>query len=86
MAGGDARGALRRPDRCRDAFPPHRKSIHAKHQGDALNVAFASYLDSLVRSPVALWIHEHSHESCNPREYLPMELNPVFDPVPAVDA
>jgi hypothetical protein len=44
---------------------------------------FASDLDHLVRAPVALWVHGHTHESldytvngtrvfCNPRGYLPM--------------
>jgi predicted phosphodiesterase len=77
-------------------FLPHRKSINAKYQGDALNPAFASDLDSLVRPPVALWIHGHTHESCdyvvngtrvvcNPRGYLPMEPNPGFQPDFVVD-
>jgi len=73
-------------------FLPHRRSIHPKYEGDALNPGFASDLAHLVRPPVALWIHGHTHESCdyvangtrvvcNPRGYLPMEPNPAFDPV-----
>jgi predicted phosphodiesterase len=71
-------------------YLPHRLSIHAKFEGDPLNPCFASDLDHLVRAPVALWIHGHTHESmdytvnatrvlCNPRGYIPMEPNPVFN-------
>jgi predicted phosphodiesterase len=71
---------------------PHRRSIHPKYSGDRLNPCFASDLDWLVRAPVALWIHGHTHEStdyvvngtrvvCNPRGYLPMEPNPSFDSI-----
>lgn len=73
-------------------YLPHRQSIHPKYEGDPLNPAFASDLAHLVKSPVALWIHGHTHESCdyvvhgthvacNPRGYLPMEPNPAFDPM-----
>jgi predicted phosphodiesterase len=78
---------------------PHRLSIHRKYEGDALNPAFTSDLDRLVRAPVALWIHGHTHESfdyrvngtrvvCNPRGYVPIEPNAAFDPrlVVEVDA
>jgi hypothetical protein len=69
----------------------HRLSIHPKYHEDALNPAFATDLDRLVRAPVALWIHGHTHESldyvvngarvvCNPRGYLPIEPNAAFDP------
>lgn len=78
-------------------FLPHRHSIHPKYAGDQFNPAFASDLAHLVRFPVALWIHGHTHESfdyvvngtrvvCNPRGYLPMEPNPAFDPGLTVDA
>ena len=78
-------------------FLPHRRSIHPKYEDDQFNPAFASDLAHLVRSPVALWIHGHTHESldyvvngtrvvCNPRGYLPMEPNPAFDPGLTVDA
>jgi predicted phosphodiesterase len=71
---------------------PHPQSIHPKYQGTRFNPCFASDLDHLVRPPVALWIHGHTHESidyvvngtrvvCNPRGYLPREPNPSFDPV-----
>ena len=70
---------------------PHAGSVHAKYAGDLLNPAFASDLSALVREPVQLWIHGHTHESmdyevhgtrvvCNPRGYLPQQPNPAFDP------
>ncbi len=70
---------------------PHRLSIHPKYEGARLNPCFASDLDHLVRAPVTLWVHGHTHESldyvvngtrvvCNPRGYLPGEPNPAFDP------
>lgn len=77
-------------------YLPHRQSIHRKYDGDSLNPAFASDLAHLVKSPVALWIHGHTHQSCdyvvngtrvvcNPRGYLPMEPNPAFDPILVVE-
>ncbi len=70
---------------------PHAMSIHKKYERSPLNPAFASDLSELVREPVALWIHGHTHESmdymragtrvvCNPRGYLPDEPNPLFEP------
>jgi predicted phosphodiesterase len=70
---------------------PHPRSIHPKYRGDPLNVAFVSDLDRLVRAPVALWVHGHTHESmdyvvnatrvvCNPRGYLPEDPNSAFIP------
>jgi predicted phosphodiesterase len=75
---------------------PHPQSIHPKYEGTRFNPCFASDLDHLVRPPVALWIHGHTHESidyvvngtrvvCNPRGYLPHEPNPSFDPMGAVE-
>lgn len=75
---------------------PHRLSIHPKFEGTRLNPCFASDLDHLVRAPVALWIHGHTHESldyvvngtrvvCNPRGYLPSEPNLCFDPLGLVE-
>jgi predicted phosphodiesterase len=71
---------------------PHVGSMHPKFSRDPLNPAFGSDLARLVRSPVELWIHGHTHESfdyttegvrvrCNPRGYLPMEPNHAFDPL-----
>jgi Icc-related predicted phosphoesterase len=70
---------------------PHRLSIHPKFEDDPLNPGFASDLAYLVRSPVQLWAHGHTHESldyvtdgtrvvCNPRGYIPMQPNLDFDP------
>jgi Icc-related predicted phosphoesterase len=61
------------------------------HRGDLLNPCFASDLSALLRPPVKLWIHGHTHESmdydiegtrvvCNPRGYLPEEPNKRFNP------
>jgi hypothetical protein len=72
-------------------FLPHRRSIHPKYEGDALNPCFASDLADIVRAPVALWVHGHTHESCdyvvngtrvvcNPPGYLPREPNRRFQP------
>jgi predicted phosphodiesterase len=70
---------------------PHALSVHSKYEGDRLNPSFASDLSALVRDPVRLWIHGHTHSSidyridgtrvvCNPRGYLPQEPNTDFDP------
>jgi len=70
---------------------PHRASIARRFHGDPLNPAFASHLPELVQPPVNLWIHGHTHCSCdyepvrgtrvlcNPRGYGPSELNERFD-------
>lgn len=62
---------------------PTFSSVHPKYAGDALNPAFSSDLEALIRrhSP-ALWIHGHTHSSmdytvgatrvlCNPKGYGP---------------
>ncbi len=75
---------------------PHRLSIHPKFEGTRYNPAFASDLDHLVRPPVSLWIHGHTHASidyvvngtrvvCNPRGYLPHEPNLSFNPFGTVE-
>ncbi|MDB6088136.1 MAG: metallophosphoesterase [Gammaproteobacteria bacterium] len=75
---------------------PHRQSIHPKYERDPLNPSFVSDLDHLVRAPVAVWMHGHTHESrdyvvngtrvvCNPRGYLPMEPNLSFDSAKIVE-
>lgn len=70
---------------------PHRLSINPRFARDPLNPAFASHLPELVRAPVALWLHGHTHCSCdyttdaetrvlcNPRGYGPADLNEAFD-------
>lgn len=68
---------------------PHANSVHPRYAGDSLNPSFVSDLSNLVRKPVKLWIHGHTHESmdyvvngtrviCNPRGYLPHEPNRKF--------
>jgi predicted phosphodiesterase len=70
---------------------PHPASLRPRHDCDRLNAAFASNLSHLVGPPVSLWIHGHTHDSCdyvangtrvvcNPRGYLPNEPNPTFNP------
>ena len=71
---------------------PHPRSIHRKYWGSKLNPAFASDLSPLMGPPIALWVHGHTHDSCdyvagstrvvcNPRGYGPFELNATFDPI-----
>lgn len=70
---------------------PHGRSIHPRHARNRLNPAFASDLEHLLRQPVDLWIHGHTHESldysvqgsrvvCNPRGYVPFDPNRAFAP------
>lgn len=72
-------------------FLPSERSIASKYKGGHLNPYFASNLDALIEQhQPALWIHGHTHESCdyrigetrvvcNPRGYVPGEPNPAFD-------
>lgn len=75
---------------------PHPRSIHGKYQGSPLNPSFASDLSHLMGPPVAVWIHGHTHDSCdyieqgtrvvcNPRGYGPFELNAAFDPMMTIE-
>jgi predicted phosphodiesterase len=75
---------------------PHRRSIHPRYAGNPLNPAFASHMRDLVCPPVDLWVHGHTHESCdylidgtrvicNPRGYGPGEINPAFNAQVIVD-
>jgi predicted phosphodiesterase len=70
---------------------PHTNSIDKQYSNHPLNAAFVSHMPQLVRAPVDLWIHGHTHSSCdytvagtrvvcNPRGYYPYELNQDFDP------
>lgn len=71
---------------------PHKASIDRQFHRNPLNPAFASHLPELACAPVNLWIHGHTHCSCdyepvegtrvvcNPRGYGPSELNVRFDP------
>lgn len=92
--------------RVRDNFPgptivvshhlPHPRSIHHKYRGSTLNPGFASDLSRLMGPPIAVWIHGHTHDSCdyveegtrivcNPRGYGPFELNTAFDPMLTIE-
>lgn len=59
---------------------PHRNSLAAYYANDLASAGFISHLPTLVRPPVALWIHGHTHTAfdytvdgtrvvCNPRGY-----------------
>lgn len=59
---------------------PHRQSLAARYADDPVSAGFVSDLDALVRTPVALWVHGHTHTCfdytthgtrvvCNPRGY-----------------
>jgi 3',5'-cyclic AMP phosphodiesterase CpdA len=59
---------------------PHRLSLAARYANDLASAGFVSDLGALVGSPVALWLHGHTHTSfdytvngtrvvCNPRGY-----------------
>jgi len=69
---------------------PHANSVNALFRDHPLNPAFVSHMPELVRAPVDLWIHGHTHCSCdymaagtrvvcNPRGYFPSDLNRGFD-------
>jgi len=60
---------------------PHRLSLAERYADDLVSAGFVNHLPTLVRSPVALWIHGHTHTAfdytvdgtrvvCNPRGYL----------------
>jgi predicted phosphodiesterase len=72
---------------------PSAASIAPQFEDDPthLNASFVSRLDELIGPPVSLWVHGHTHASfdyelsgvrvvCNARGYVPMEINPGFDP------
>ncbi len=59
---------------------PHRLSLAARYADDRVSAGFVSHLPELVRAPVALWVHGHTHTAfdytvngtrvvCNPRGY-----------------
>jgi pyruvate carboxylase len=66
----------------------HKRAVKSRAVFGVPGPAFASDLAALVREPVKLWIHGHTHESmdyelngtrvvCNPRGYLPQQ--PIVD-------
>src|SRR5690606_3094680 len=75
---------------------PHRSSINSQFERHPLNPAFASHIPELVRPPVIVWIHGHTHCSCdyvvegtrvvcNPRGYGTSDLNEGFNPQLVID-
>ena len=46
-------------------FLPSPESINTRYRENLLNAYFATDCRSLMRSPVALWVHGHSHHSCD---------------------
>lgn len=59
---------------------PHRLSLAEKYAEDPVSAGFVNHLPELVRAPVSLWIHGHTHTPfdytvngtrvvCNPRGY-----------------
>ncbi|MBC8742445.1 metallophosphoesterase [Paraburkholderia sp. UCT31] len=72
---------------------PHRLSLAGRFAEDRVSAGFVNHLPELVRAPVALWIHGHTHTSfdyvvdgtrvvCNPRGYFDRRTrqweNPLF--------
>jgi predicted phosphodiesterase len=72
---------------------PHRLSLAERYASDRVSAGFVSHLPELVRAPVMLWIHGHTHTPfdytvngtrvvCNPRGYLDRRTgqweNPAF--------
>ncbi|KVC83069.1 metallophosphoesterase [Burkholderia ubonensis] len=61
---------------------PHRRSLAERYAQDPVSAGFVNDLAGLVRAPVALWVHGHTHTSfdyvteggtrvvCNPRGYI----------------
>lgn len=76
---------------------PSPRSIAPRFENDPLNPAFVSNLEAIIgRYEPALWVHGHVHDSfdyrvgrtrivCNPRGYLPDQLNPDFNPLLIVE-
>lgn len=73
-------------------FLPSSGSISPRFAGSPLHAYFCSEFRELIeRHQPALWVHGHTHDSCdyqigrtrilcNPRGYVGHELNPDFDP------
>ncbi|GJH00681.1 metallophosphoesterase [Paraburkholderia terrae] len=60
---------------------PHRRSLAERYADDVVSAGFVNDLPSMVRAPVTLWVHGHTHTAfdyvengtrvvCNPRGYL----------------
>jgi Icc-related predicted phosphoesterase len=76
---------------------PSRRSVSAAFSADPISAAYASDLEPLIeRMQPQLWVHGHIHSSsdyligatrviCNPRGYVPMQLNSDFDPALVIE-
>jgi predicted phosphodiesterase len=76
---------------------PSGRSVPEFRRGDPINAAYASDLEALIeRAQPQLWVHGHIHSSsdyrigstrvvCNPRGYVPSQLNPGFDPALVIE-
>lgn len=49
-------------------FLPGPASLDQRYAGSILNAYFATDCRDLMRQPVALWIHGHTHTSCDYRQ------------------
>lgn len=70
---------------------PHRLSLAARYADDRVSSGFVSDLPDLVRAPVALWVHGHTHTAfdytlngtrvvCNPRGYIDRRTGRLENP------
>lgn len=69
---------------------PHPLCVSAEFKGDPLNAAYVTNLDDVIAdNDIAVWCHGHTHTNvdveihgtrilCNPRGYVPHDLNPGF--------
>jgi 3',5'-cyclic AMP phosphodiesterase CpdA len=75
---------------------PHRESLASRFANDLASAGFINHLPMLVREPVALWIHGHTHTAfdyvvngtrvvCNPRGYTDRRRARVENPAFAWD-
>ncbi|MDE1183799.1 metallophosphoesterase [Paraburkholderia sp.] len=75
---------------------PHRSSLAAQYADDRVSAGFVNHLPDLVREPVALWIHGHTHTAfdytvngtrvvCNPRGYRDRRTGKMENPAFAWD-
>ena len=46
-------------------FLPSPESIHVRYRDNLLNAYFATDCRSLIRDPVRLWVHGHTHHACD---------------------
>ena len=70
---------------------PHRASLAERFALDLASAGFVSHLPTLVREPVALWVHGHTHTTfdyvcngtrvvCNPRGYVGRRRHTLENP------